>query len=54
MNDARNAALYAKYEAMAQAETHVLFGGRLARYTYADMDDTIAAAMELAKKEFAK
>lgn len=54
INDARNAAIYAKYETMAQAETDVLFGGRLARYTYADMDDTIAAAMELAKKEFAK
>ncbi len=54
VNDARNAALYARYEAMAQAEKNVLFGGRLARYTYADMDDTIAAALELAQKEFAK
>ncbi len=52
VNDARNAAIYARYAAMADAESDVLFGGRLARYTYADMDDTIMAALELCKKEF--
>ncbi|MCI7357043.1 MAG: hypothetical protein MSK40_04970 [Parabacteroides sp.] len=29
-----------------------LFGGRLAQYTYADMDDTMAAALQLWKKEY--
>lgn len=52
VNDARNVAIYARYAAMADAEPDVLFGGRLARYTYADMDDTIMAALELCKKEF--
>lgn len=52
VNDARNAAIYARYAAMADAEPDVLFGGRLARYTYADMDDTIMAALELCKKNF--
>ena len=52
VNDARNAAIYARYAAMADAEPDVLFGGRLARYTYADMDDTIMAALELCKQEF--
>ena len=52
VNDERNAALYARYAAMADAEPAVLFGGRLARFTYADMDDTIAAALSLCKKEF--
>ena len=30
----------------------VLFGGRLAQYAYADMDDTVAAALALCKKTF--
>ena len=51
VNDQRNAAVYGQYEALAQKEKNVAFGGRLARYTYADMDDTIAAALALAKKE---
>ena len=31
----------------AQQQERVLFGGRLAQYTYADMDDTVAAALRL-------
>ena len=31
--------------------SNVLFGGRLAQYAYLDMDDTIEAALYLAKKE---
>ena len=34
------------------AELRVLFGGRLAQYAYADMDDTVAAALALCKKTF--
>lgn len=52
INDERNAALYARYAEKAKSEKDVLFGGRLACYTYADMDDTIVAALELCKKEF--
>lgn len=54
INDERNAALYEKYATKAKVERNVLFGGRLACYTYADMDDTIAAALELCKKEFSQ
>ena len=52
VNDEKNAALYAKYKALADAQNKVIFGGRLGMYKYFDMDDTILAAWELAKKIF--
>lgn len=51
INDDKNNALYARYRALAEAEKNVLFGGRLGLYRYLDMDDAIAAALSLAKKE---
>lgn len=51
VNDERNNRLYARYKALAGERKNILFGGRLAQYTYADMDDTIAAALEMARKE---
>ena len=48
VNDAKNAALYAQYKALADAETNVLFGGRLAEYKYYDMSPTIERAIQLA------
>ena len=36
---------------MARQKSNVLFGGRLAQYTYADMDDTIEAALQMADAE---
>jgi UDP-galactopyranose mutase len=48
VNDERNAALYAKYKSLADAELHVLFGGRLAEYKYYDMAPTIEQALNLA------
>ncbi len=50
VNDEKNAALYAKYKALADAQNKVIFGGRLGMYRYFDMDDTIAAAFEVAQK----
>lgn len=50
INDEKNSLLYQKYRSLAKQENHVLFGGRLAQYTYADMDDTVAAALDLWKK----
>ena len=47
VNDDRNNALYAKYKALADAEPHVIFGGRLGMYRYYDMDDTASAAFGL-------
>ena len=37
INDEKNNALYQKYEALAQQESNVIFGGRLAEYKYYDM-----------------
>lgn len=51
VNDDRNNALYAKYKALADAEPHVIFGGRLGMYRYYDMDDTVSAAFMLLKAE---
>lgn len=51
VNDKRNSEIMEKYRELAAACPAVLFGGRLAQYTYADMDDTVEAALELWKKE---
>ena len=51
VNDARNSALYERYRSLADNCVDVLFGGRLAQYTYADMDDTIEAALQLVDRE---
>ena len=50
VNDDRNSALYAQYKALAEKETNVLFGGRLAEYKYYDMAPTIEQALRLAKE----
>ena len=47
VNNNRNSAMYVKYKELATACDGVLFGGRLAQYTYADMDDTVEAALAL-------
>ncbi len=46
VNDERNNALARQYRALAQAEEHVLFGGRLAEYKYYDMAPVIAKALD--------
>lgn len=51
INDERNNRLFKKYEALAKQQNNILFGGRLAQYIYADMDDTIEAALALWEKE---
>lgn len=53
VNDEKNSALYAKYKELAQAEDHVVFGGRLGEYKYYDMDAVIASALDMCEKEFA-
>lgn len=49
VNDEKNTALYEKYKTLAEAQSKVVFGGRLGMYKYFDMDDTIAEAMKLWK-----
>ncbi len=50
VNDGRNSQIYARYKSLAEKESRVSFGGRLACYTYADMDDTVLAALQLSRK----
>ena len=50
VNDERNTELYKKYAELAAQQDKVIFGGRLGMYKYFDMDDTIAAAWEVAGK----
>lgn len=45
VNDERNSIIYAKYHKLASAEKNVIFGGRLADYTYYNMDQVIERAM---------
>lgn len=54
INDNRNTKIFSEYQDLAKQQNKVLFGGRLAQYIYADMDDTIAAALNLWKKETEK
>ncbi len=51
VNDERNTRLLAQYQELAQAETNVIFAGRLAEYRYYDMAPTIERAMQLWEAE---
>jgi len=51
VNDEKNSKLYAEYKALAEKEDKIIFGGRLGEYKYYDMDQVIAAALELCDKE---
>jgi UDP-galactopyranose mutase len=47
VNDERNNSLYRQYKELADKETNVVFGGRLAEYKYYDMDKIIEKAINL-------
>lgn len=51
INNEKNTELYKKYRALADDCSWLLLGGRLAQYSYFDMDKTIRAALDLAEKE---
>jgi len=51
MNDEKNNELFAKYKALADKETKVLFGGRLGEYKYYDMHQVVDAALKAADTE---
>lgn len=51
VNDAQNGRLYQQYKQLAQKEPKVHFGGRLGEYKYYDMDQVIAAALDLSNRE---
>ena len=52
VNDEKNGALYAEYKKLGEAETKVIFGGRLGEYKYYDMGAVIAAALAKVKEVF--
>ena len=51
INDKANMELYSKYRELADKDEKLLLGGRLALYSYFDMDKTIMAALKLIEKE---
>lgn len=53
VNDEKNSILYAEYKKLAEAESNMIFGGRLGEYKYYDMDAVIASALEMCEKELA-
>lgn len=46
VNDEKNNSLYKQYEELAAKENNIIFGGRLGKYKYYDMDDVIAEALK--------
>lgn len=50
VNDEKNSELYKRYKSLADAQTKVLFGGRLAAYRYYDMHQVIERALEQVEK----
>ena len=50
VNDKKNTLLYLKYKELAKQLKNVVFAGRLGEYRYYDMDQTVAAALRLAKE----
>lgn len=46
VNDERNTLLYQQYKALADQETRVIFGGRLAAYKYYDMAPVVKSVLD--------
>lgn len=51
INNEKNNAMYNKYKELADGETNVIFGGRLAEYKYYDMHNVIEQALKCVKEE---
>ena len=51
INNDKNNELYKKYEELANNDSKVIFGGRLGKYSYYDMDKVILSALELVNTE---
>lgn len=51
VNDEKNGGLYKKYKGLADKEENIIFGGRLGEYKYYDMDQVIAAALDMCERE---
>ena len=51
INNERNNTMYGKYKELADKESNIIFGGRLAQYKYYDMHHVIEQALNTVKKE---
>jgi UDP-galactopyranose mutase len=51
VNFAEDREILARYQALAEKETRVLMGGRLAQYRYFDMHHVVGLALKLAREE---
>jgi UDP-galactopyranose mutase len=51
LNDEKNNAIYRKYKKKLEACANIIVGGRLGSYAYYDMDQTVASALQAAKRE---
>ena len=51
VNDAKNIEVYMKYKRLTDTQSKVIFGGRLGEYKYYDMDQVIAAALDMGERE---
>lgn len=51
VNDEKNSRLYEEYKKLADAESNVIFGGRLGEYKYYDMDAVIDRALKMLIEE---
>ncbi len=54
VNDEKNTSLLHQYQMLAEQEKDILFGGRLGMYRYMDMDQVIAEALAMAKRELSE
>jgi UDP-galactopyranose mutase len=54
INDAKNSKVFKKYKELADKETRVIFGGRLAEYRYYDMHQIVASALKKASVHFSE
>lgn len=51
INNEKNNKIYSKYKELADKESNVIFGGRLAEYKYYDMHNVIEQALKRVEKE---
>ena len=54
INDKKNNEVYSKYKELADKETDIIFGGRLAEYKYYDMHNVVERALNVVEEEFGK
>ena len=51
VNDEKNTLLYRKYEEKKKENPRIIFGGRLGRYQYYDMDKAVEITMKIVREE---